>query len=166
MANRWICLSDKEIDFLEMVAAAYPDHHTVNEKDLKVIKKLEKAQKPTKVSSRKGKGRGLQYWVCEQVARILNIPFDQQDDNCLIHSREMGQSGLDVILRRGAQKRFPFAIECKNVENFNLTAVIRQVISNTPEGLDWMVVRRCKAIPEPTVTILWSTFEKIWMRGK
>ena len=65
----------------------------------RLIKKLKNAQKTIKVSSRKGKGRGLQYWVCERIAGMFGINFVQSDDTCLVHSREMGQHGTDIVLR-------------------------------------------------------------------
>ena len=56
----------------------------------KLIKKITRSETPLKVSSRKGKGRKLQYFVCERIASLFNIKFDQNDDACPVHSREMG----------------------------------------------------------------------------
>ena len=36
----------------------------------KIVGKLERSEKKIKTSSAKGKGRNLQYWVCERIARM------------------------------------------------------------------------------------------------
>ena len=37
-----------------------------------------------------------------------------------IESRSMGAGGEDLIMARDARKKFPFSIECKNVEKLNV----------------------------------------------
>ena len=91
-------------------------------------KKLDDADKRITVQSAKGKGRELQKWVCTRIAKLTNIPFDNKDDNCKIHSSEMGQSGVDIILRDEALQKFPFSIECKSTESINLRDFIQQII--------------------------------------
>lgn len=163
MANRWICLSDKEINKIKESL----DFH-VNfggRKDTErssLVKKLENSQKTIKVSSRKGKGRSLQQWVCKRISKLLDIPYEQSDDNCLIHSREMGQNGVDVVLRGVAQLRFPFAIETKSVENLSLNAAIRQARNNQKPGIEWMVVFRNKVLKTPVVAMDWDVFERYY----
>jgi len=120
---------------------------------------LEKTGKKIKVSSAKGKGRNLQKWVCERISELTGIPYDQSDDYCLIHSREMGQSGLDVILRGEAKEKFPFSCECKATETFSLVAAIKQVKEAQLPDTDWLVIHRQKAVPETVVVCSWNTFE-------
>lgn len=38
----------------------------------------------------------------------------------------MGESGCDVKLSSAAKAKFPFAVECKNQENLNIWAALRQ----------------------------------------
>jgi len=127
-----------------------------------VWKKLQRAVKPIKADSAKDKARALQYWVCEHVASILGLTFNQNDDSCPIHSREMGQHGADVIIRGAATiSRFPFSIECKNQEEMSLAESIRQAKANRKEGTDWLVVHKKKDLPSPVVIMDWSTFERM-----
>ena len=96
-----------------------------------------------KTASCKAKGRNLQYWVAKQIAKIFNTVFDQQDDLCPIHSREMGQSGTDVYIRdRAMSNKFKYDIECKNTEKVSLYAYIDQAKSNTKKGREWLVIHK------------------------
>jgi len=131
-----------------------------NKLQLKLEKSLIKKE-PIKISSRKAKGRNLQYWVCNKISELIDIPYNQSDDQCLIHSREMGQHGNDVILRGEALKLFPFSIECKNSESFNLINTLDQVNNNKTKNTDIMIVYKNKKI-KPIVIIDWETFEKLY----
>ena len=131
----------------------------------RLIKKFERAEKTIKVSSRKGKGRSLQYFVCERIAKIFGINFVQLDDNCLIHSREMGQHGTDVVLRGIVYDKFPFDIECKCCETLSIPDWVRQAKTNKKENRDWLVVFKKQTIgSEPLVLMEWDAFEKIMSR--
>lgn len=46
----------------------------------RLIKKFENAEKKIKVSSAKGKGRRLQYWVCDRIAKIFLAGRKEKDD--------------------------------------------------------------------------------------
>jgi len=129
---------------------------------LRLIKKFERAEKTLKTSSRKGKGRNLQYWVCEKIAKLFNVDFVQSDDNCLIHSREMGQHGTDIILRGNIYKKFPFDIECKSCESLSIPEWVRQARANKKEGREWLIIFKKQTIGhEPLVLMEWETFERI-----
>jgi hypothetical protein len=117
-----------------------------------------------KPSSCKQKGRMLQKWVCERIAEIFEIDFDNQDDQCLIHSREMGQSGVDIVLRGEIYKKFKFDVECKNTEKLNLYKTIEQSKNNTEIGRDWLIVHK-KNRSKPIVIMDWEAFEKLIRRG-
>ncbi len=96
-----------------------------------------------KTSSCKAKGRNLQYWVAKKIAGIFGIEFNQQDDLCPIHSREMGQSGTDVYIRdKKMASVFPYDIECKNTEKVSLYAYIEQAKANTKKDKEWLVVHK------------------------
>lgn len=128
----------------------------------RLIKKFERAEKKIKVSSAKGKGRELQYWVCERIANIFGIKFVQSDDDCLIHSREMGQNGVDIILRGEIGKKFPFDIECKSCESLSIPDWVRQAQANKKENRDWLLVFKKQTMGHnPFVVMEWETFEKL-----
>ena len=95
-----------------------------------------------KTRSAKNKGMKLQKWVCERISESLDIPFDNQDEQCEIHSRECGLSGTDVILRGEAYKKFNYDVECKNTENISLYSYIEQAKSNTKENRQWLVIHK------------------------
>ena len=162
MANRWICLSDNEINWLRDFIRDSTSGIGITGPWRSILRKFDREQNKIKVSSAKGKGRELQKWVCGRIASILNLPYDQQDDNCLIHSREMGQRGTDVVLRGEALKRFPFSIECKSGQNISLIPAIKQAKDNQAAGTEWMVVIRTKALPETIVCMGWKTLEKLY----
>lgn len=114
----------------------------------------------TKISSRKAKGRSLQQWTCKKISEAIDIPYIPGDDDSLIQSRPMGQSNVDCILRGLAQVRFPFSVECKNQETWNLPKTIEQAKANTKHGTDWLIVlkkNRC----EPVVVLDAEVFFKI-----
>lgn len=154
-------------DEVQMIKTALSAHFGCEEKYAKkIISKLERAEKKIKTSSAKGKGRNLQYWVCERIAKIFNIEFNQSDDECLIHSREMGQHGTDIILRGEIRKKFPFDIECKCCESLSIPDWVRQARTNKKENRDWLVVFKKQTIgSEPLVLMDWDAFEKIVVRG-
>ena len=67
-----------------------------------------------KTQSAKAKGRRLQKEFRNLLIEKLNIhPED-------IESRSMGASGEDLIMARAAREKFPYSIECKNVEKLNV----------------------------------------------
>lgn len=90
-----------------------------------------------KPQSRKSKGRRLQNWVAQQIAQITNLPVGKDEH---IAPREMGQSGPDIRLSPLAREAFPFSIECKNSERWNLTQTIQQAINNSYPNTNWLVI--------------------------
>lgn len=96
-----------------------------------------------KSSSAKAKGRNFQYWVAGEIGKLFGIQFEQQDDQCPIHSREMGQSGVDVYFRdKSLYERFPYDIECKNTENISVYSYIKQAEANTKPGRNWLIFHK------------------------
>ena len=83
-----------------------------------------------KTQSAKAKGRKLQKWMRELLIEKLDIhPED-------IESRSMGAGGEDLIMARAAREKFPFSIECKNVEKLNVWEAYNQAKENsTPSRL-------------------------------
>jgi hypothetical protein len=113
-------------------------------------------------SSAKSKGRKLQQFVAQELCRMLSIPWNQQDDLCPIHSREMGQSGVDIVIRdRNVLKKIPYSFECKRTEQFSLTTTIQQASQNKYDGTDWVVVHQKNGWASPVVVISWPLFYEL-----
>jgi len=89
-----------------------------------------------KTSSCKAKGRKLQKEIAEFISSVTGIECGK---DCLIQSREMGQSGVDIKLIGEAVKLYPFSIECKNSETWALPAAIKQAKANVKEGTAWQI---------------------------
>ena len=159
MANKWVNLSDKERSFMNTLLSKYEDP---SDKTIKAIKKkMDDSSKRIKVSSAKGKGRGLQNWVAERISNLIGEKFDNQDDEAPIRGREMGQRGTDVVLKGEARKKFPFTIECKNVETIHFRDFVDQARKYSEAG-GWLLVIRTKSLPETTVSMSWGTFENLF----
>ena len=80
--------------------------------------------------SAKAKGRRLQQQFRDLLIEKLDIhPED-------IESRSMGAGGEDLVMARAAREKFPFSIECKNVEKLNVWEAYNQAKENsTPNRL-------------------------------
>ena len=78
-----------------------------------------------KAQSAKAKGRRLQQWVRDQLIEQLEVhPED-------IESRSMGAGGEDLIMARAARQKFPYSVECKNVEKLNVWEAYAQATANS-----------------------------------
>jgi hypothetical protein len=98
-----------------------------------------------KTSSAKNKGRTLQKWVVEKLIETFNIhPED-------IKSCSMGAGGEDVVMARAAREKFPFSVECKNVEKLNVWEAYEQAKSNC-NGYEPIVIMK-KNHKKPLVVI-------------
>lgn len=166
MAKRNLNLDTKDIQIIMDALEMYQ-----NEKQGKLeaslvplMKKLGNNIKTISVASRKSKGRNLQKFICQEIADLIGIYYDQGDDQCLLHSREMGQKGTDIILRGNALAEFPFSVEAKCSESLNLLETYDQVQSNVMKGTDWMIVHQRKSIPETLCIISWNTFKKLFKK--
>ena len=77
-----------------------------------------------KTQSAKAKGRNLQKWVVQKLIKTFDIhPED-------IKSCSMGAGGEDVVMARAAREKFPFSVECKNVEKLNVWDAYEQAKAN------------------------------------
>ena len=161
-----ILFKQEEANWIKEAVLSY--YGTKTKESKKILGKLERAEKTIKVSSRKGKGRALQYWVCERIADIFGLQFVQSDDECLVHSREMGQHGTDIVLRGNLYKQFPYDIECKSCETLSIPEWVRQArTNNKKEGRNWLVVFKKQTIGgEPLVLMDWSCFEELFRKTK
>lgn len=89
-----------------------------------------------KPGSAKGKGRRLQNWCCQKISKLLGYEWGPDE---MIAPREMGQSGTDVRLVGDAAKEFPWSVECKNCERWNVPSFIKQAKDNKKPGTDWLL---------------------------
>jgi hypothetical protein len=94
-------------------------------------------KKRISVQAAKSKGRRLQQWTAKQISELLGIPCGKDEEIC---SREMGQSGTDVRLSRSVKKLFPYSIETKCQERFNVVSAIEQAKANQEEGTEWLLI--------------------------
>ena len=95
--------------------------------------------------SAKAKGRRLQQQFRELLIETLGIhPED-------IENRSMGAGGEDLIMARAAREKFPFSIECKNVEKLNVWDAYDQATENC-KGYEPIVVMK-KNRKKPLVVI-------------
>jgi hypothetical protein len=114
------------------------------------------------VKSAKAKGRKLQQWVASKISDLLNIPWGKNE---LIRSREASQSGTDVVLIGKAKDRFPYSIECKYHEKWNIQQFIKQAKSNREDGTDWLLFCK-KSYEEPVVIMSAEVFFKLYREKK
>ena len=89
-----------------------------------------------KPQSAKAKGRRLQQEFRKQLIEELEIhPED-------IESRSMGAGGEDLIMARAARQKFPFSIECKNVEKLNIWEAYEQSKANCGDYEPIVVIKK------------------------
>ena len=89
-----------------------------------------------KTQSAKAKGRRLQQWVRDKLVEELEVhPED-------IESRSMGAGGEDLIMARAARQKFPYSIECKNVEKLNVWDAYSQAESNSGDYEPIVVMKK------------------------
>jgi len=165
MASRTVKFDTTDLSLIAEMGQMYLNEHEdspgVSKQLQGIIRKCKNNAKTIKISSRKGKGRNLQMTVAEGISKVTGVPYVQSSDTCDIHSREMGLSGNDIILRGEALKRFPFSVECKCTESLNLTNTYEQVVANLVPGTDWLICHKRKSIPEIIVMLSWDVFKKI-----
>ena len=89
-----------------------------------------------KTSSAKAKGARLQKWVCEKISNVTGLSWGKDEP---IASREMGQCGVDVRLVGEALRKFPFSVECKNQQKWQLVKWIEQAKENQLPQTDWIL---------------------------
>jgi hypothetical protein len=89
-----------------------------------------------RVQSAKAKGRRLQQWVRDKLIEMLDVhPED-------IESRSMGAGGEDLIMARAARQKFPYSIECKNVEKLNVWEAYEQAQANSGDYEPIVVMKK------------------------
>jgi len=123
-------------------------------KELQKIKK-QQSKPRIKIASAKNKGRQLQNRVRQDI--ISNYGIDEKD----IRTASGGQPGCDIILSAMARRKFPYAVEVKNVEKLNLRTAWEQAVSNAEkENLRPLLVSHSNH-SEILVTLQWAHFLEI-----
>ncbi|MGD8707133.1 MAG: hypothetical protein PVI88_00435 [Nitrosopumilaceae archaeon] len=111
-----------------------------------------------KTSSAKAKGRNLQKWVCKKLADVFKLSHGYAD-TADIKPRPMGQSGVDIIFNSDqAQDLYPYSIECKSTEHFNLNETLKQAKKNCVSGTEWLIVLKKKSFKNPIVIMDFDVF--------
>lgn len=135
------------------------------EKNQKLISRLERSIKQIKPRSAKNKGMEWQKEVCEIIGRLTNIQYIQADDCCEIHSRESGLNGVDIILRGKAKERFPYCVECKNSKKLSVPEWVKQAESNSDRETNWLLAVKSPMLSCKKVVIMpMGEFEKLYER--
>ena len=102
-----------------------------------------------KTQSAKAKGRRLQQWFRDLLIEKLNVhPED-------IESRSMGAGGEDLIMARAARQKFPFSIECKNVEKLNVYQAYDQACANAGDHQPILFMKKNHKKPLVVVDAEW-----------
>ncbi len=110
-----------------------------------------------KTQSAKAKGRKLRQWVRDQIIEQLEVhPED-------IESRSMGAGGEDLIMARAARERFPFSVECKNVEKLNVWEAYEQAKSNSNDYEPIVIMKKNQK--KPLVVVDADFFISLFKRG-
>jgi len=108
----------------------------------------------------KNKGKRLQNEIAQEISKLLNIPVEKDGD---IESRPASQSGVDVILRGDAKKKFPYDIECKNAESWSVHKWIVQARKNKKKDSDWLLFCR-RNYMDPIVIMDAETFFNLYKK--
>jgi len=99
--------------------------------------------------SAKAKGRRFQQWVRDMLIEHRDIhPED-------IESRSMGAGGEDIMMARDARQKFPFSIECKNVEKLNVYDAYDQACANSGDNTPILFMKRNGKKPLAVVDAEW-----------
>lgn len=95
-----------------------------------------------KASSAKQKGRKLQQWVCRRISQITGYSWGSSGEDQPIESRPMGQSGADIRMESKVLEQFPYSVECKRVERWDVHNWIDQAQKNRMKGTSWLIIAK------------------------
>jgi hypothetical protein len=113
------------------------------------------------VASRKAKGRRLQQRIREDL-RLLGKAYGLTVDD--IESRQMGGSGVDIILSQAGKKIFPFDVEAKNQESLNTWSEFWKHYAKYDKTSQLKMLVQCKNRGEPVVMVRWKDFLRLYKR--
>ena len=95
-----------------------------------------------KTQSAKAKGRKLQQMVRDL---ILETFSELEPDD--VRSTSMGAGGEDLQLSPAARKKFPYSVECKNVEKLNVWGAYEQAAANSGKHEPLLVMKKNRKKP-------------------
>ena len=95
-----------------------------------------------KTQSAKAKGRKLQQHVRDL---ILETFTDLEPDD--VRSTSMGAGGEDLQLSPAARKKFPYSVECKNVEKLSVWNAYEQAQANCGKHEPLLVMKKNRKKP-------------------
>ena len=104
-----------------------------------------------KTQSAKAKGRKLQQMVRDL---LLERFTDLEPDD--VRSTSMGAGGEDLLLSPAARRKFPYSVECKNVEKLNVWNAYDQASANCGKHEPLLVMK--KNHKKPLVVLDLETF--------
>ena len=107
-----------------------------------------------KTQSAKAKGRKLQQMVRDL---ILETFTELEPDD--VRSTSMGAGGEDLQLSPAARKKFPYSVECKNVEKLNVWGAYEQ--AEKPSGNHEPLLIMKKNRKKPLVVIDLEAFVEL-----
>lgn len=64
-----------------------------------------------------------------------------------IKTAVMGESGEDIKMARAAREKFPFSLECKNVEKLNVWQAYEQACENSGDYEPLVVMKKNRKKP-------------------
>lgn len=67
----------------------------------------------------------------------------------------MGAGGEDLIMARDARRKFPFSIECKNVEKLNVWNAYEQATANSGNNEPILFMKKNRKKPLVVVDAEW-----------
>ena len=95
-----------------------------------------------KTQSAKAKGRKLQQMVRDL---ILETFTDLEPDD--VRSTSMGAGGEDLQLSPAARRKFPYSVECKNVEKLNVWGAYEQAQANCGNHEPLLIMKKNRKKP-------------------
>ena len=95
-----------------------------------------------KTQSAKAKGRKLQQMVRDL---ILETFSELEPDD--VRSTSMGAGGEDLQLSPAARRKFPYSVECKNVEKLNVWGAYEQAAANSGKHEHLLVMKKNRKKP-------------------
>jgi len=95
-----------------------------------------------KTQSAKAKGRKLQQMVRDL---ILEAFTELEPDD--VRSTSMGAGGEDLQLSPAARRKFPYSVECKNVEKLNVWGAYEQAEANSGDHEPLLIMKKNRKKP-------------------
>ena len=113
-----------------------------------------------KPRSAKAKGKRFEKKVGQLIAASINEKYGRYE---MVRPAFGGEPGRDIILVGAAAEKYPFSVECKCQERWDIPAYIEQAIKNCQPGNDYQVVI-AKNRTEPHVIMKFDVWLDYWQQ--